>query len=81
MSQQIYVVSTAKREDGGLRAWSDDLPGLILSGESPDWVRRSIPWAVEALLRHAGEPIHSVTLADWGSPQPHTGQVPVVVVR
>lgn len=38
------------REDGGLRVYSDDLPGLILSGEDPRAVLADVGPALEVLL-------------------------------
>jgi hypothetical protein len=37
------------RPDGGLRVWSEDIPGLILSGIDPDKVMASIWPALHAL--------------------------------
>jgi hypothetical protein len=57
MSQQTFTVITvilADRETGGLRAYSDDLPGLILSGRDRDDVFGKIAPAIEALFRHKG---------------------------
>lgn len=30
-----YSIKFKMREDGGIRIWSDDIPGLILSGPDP----------------------------------------------
>jgi hypothetical protein len=40
------------REDGGLRVYSDDLPGLVLSGRSGARVRQDIPRAIEGILAY-----------------------------
>jgi hypothetical protein len=39
-----------RRDDGGLRVWSDDVPGLILSGADRAAVVRDIGPALAALL-------------------------------
>jgi hypothetical protein len=46
---QIYV---AERHDGGLRVWSDQMPGLILSGPDPAKVAADILPAINALREH-----------------------------
>jgi rRNA maturation protein Rpf1 len=46
----IHVI-LEKREDGGLRAFSDDIPGLILSNENPDLVLQDIVPALEMIVR------------------------------
>jgi len=40
------------REDGGLRVWSDDLPGLVLSGRDRLKVGSDIVPAVDALVEY-----------------------------
>lgn len=56
-------VTLADREDGGVRVYSDDLPGLILSGEEKAAVVASISRAIEALLEYSGINVVSVTPA------------------
>ena len=41
-----------RRADGGLRAWSADLPELVLSHADADKVLADIPPAVRAILTH-----------------------------
>lgn len=43
------------REDGGLRIWSDDLPGLVLSHADAAAVWRDLGPTVEALLKRNGK--------------------------
>lgn len=43
------VLVLEQRPDGGLRVYSDDVPGLILSGPEPSKVVRDIPTALEVL--------------------------------
>lgn len=57
MSQLTYSVVTVTledREDGGLRVYSDDLPGLILSGEDREKVASRIVPAIRALFEYKG---------------------------
>jgi len=41
------------REDGGLRVWSDDVPGLVLSGPDPVAVIGDVGPALSVLLIQA----------------------------
>jgi hypothetical protein len=50
----VFSVETEDREDGGLRVWSDDLPGLVLSGSDGAAVMAGVPKAATALLEHRG---------------------------
>jgi hypothetical protein len=44
------VVTLEPREDGGLRAYSDDVPGFVLSHRDPEKVLADIKPALEAIL-------------------------------
>ena len=44
------VLKIQQRKDGGVRVWSDDVPGLVLSGPDPEAVRRDVRPAVEEIL-------------------------------
>ena len=44
------VVTFEGREDGGLRADSDDVPGFVLSHFDPDAVLRNVKPALEGIL-------------------------------
>jgi len=44
------VVTFELREDGGLRAWSDDLPGFVLSHSDPQLVIQDVKPALEGLI-------------------------------
>lgn len=59
---RIVNVFIGDREDGGARVWSDDLPGLILSGKDRAAVIRDIDIAVHALLEHRGEPTEGLRI-------------------
>lgn len=49
------VIKIAPRDDGGLRVWSDDLPGLILSHSNPWSVLHDLGNAIAALLRYRNQ--------------------------
>jgi hypothetical protein len=44
------IVHFETREDGGLRVWSDDLPGLNLSHRNPALVLDDVPSAIAGLI-------------------------------
>jgi hypothetical protein len=44
------VIRLQRRRDGGLRAWSDDVPGLVLSHRDADRVLADIIPAVETIM-------------------------------
>jgi hypothetical protein len=44
------TVQIENRPDGGTRAWSDDVPGLVLSNASEDKVLHDIQPALELIL-------------------------------
>ncbi len=46
------TVTFERREDGGLRAYSEDAPGLHLSGPDPELVFRDVIPALETLFEH-----------------------------
>jgi len=50
----VVTVTIEDREDNGLRVFSRDLPGLILSGSDRDQVCANIAVAIEALFKHRG---------------------------
>lgn len=65
----VVTVTLEDRIDGGLRVYSEDLPGLILSGSNKKEVCIRIAPAIKALLEHKGigvakvaasQPIHDV---------------------
>ena len=49
------VVTFERRDDGGLRAYSADAPGLHLSGPDPELVFRDVIPALETLFADGGE--------------------------
>jgi len=52
------------REDGGLHVWSDDLPGLILSGADQEAVLSDIDIAIIALQKYRAE--HTANMGEFG---------------
>lgn len=46
------TITLEDREDGGLRVYSDDLPGLILSHSDRTKVGSDIVPAIDALIAH-----------------------------
>jgi hypothetical protein len=44
------TIHLQRRPDGGLRAWSDDMPGLVLSHRDPERVLEDIIPAVETIV-------------------------------
>lgn len=50
----VVSVTMEDREDGGLFVYSEDLPGLILSGPDKDAICNCIAPAIEAIFRHKG---------------------------
>ena len=46
------TVHLERREDGGLRAYSDDVPGFVLSHSDPKAVMADIKPALEHILSH-----------------------------
>jgi len=49
------VVTLERRADGGLRAYSDDVPGFVLSHADPRMVLSDIKSALEGILSHMFE--------------------------
>jgi hypothetical protein len=49
--KHYITVRFVKRDDGGLRAFCDDVPGFHLSGADPRAVLRDVVPAVETLMR------------------------------
>ena len=52
--QMSYKVTVCfeRREDGGLRAWSEDLPELVLSHSDPAQVLADVEAAMRVILEH-----------------------------
>lgn len=46
------VVAFESREDGGIRAYSDDVPGLVLSSDDIEGLIEDVPTALSACLSH-----------------------------
>jgi hypothetical protein len=56
MNQQLRIVTTriAHVEDGGVRAWSDDLPGLSLTCPNYEVLFAELPIKIASLLEQQG---------------------------
>ncbi len=46
------TVCFEQRSDGGLRAWSEDVPGLVLSSANVDGVLADVQAALKVILSH-----------------------------
>jgi hypothetical protein len=57
----VVTVTLEDRTDGGLRVFSEDLPGLILSGPSKQVICERIAPAIQALFEHKGIQVSSVS--------------------
>jgi hypothetical protein len=61
MTASVYLtVTLLDRSDGGLRVYSEDLPGLILSGHNKREVCDRIAPAIRALFEHKGNTVLNV---------------------
>jgi hypothetical protein len=65
----VTVVFLSERADGGLRVWSDDEPGLILSGANADAVSGDIWRAIKVLREHRTSKVRG---ADDGAARVHS---------
>lgn len=54
MIDREITIKLAPREDGGLRVWSDDLPGLVLSAPNQRDAMLDLGKAIISLLEHHG---------------------------
>lgn len=60
MSERSIKVTVIfeRRDDGGLRAWSEEVPGLVLSHTDVDGVIEDVRTALEVILTDAlGKPV------------------------
>jgi hypothetical protein len=51
-SPQWFTLQFERRDDGGLRITSTDVPELVLSGSDPHEVMRDLPTAIDMLMMH-----------------------------
>lgn len=75
MSRQLTVVPVTieDRGDGGLRVFSEALPGLVLSGSNKTAVCEAIGPAIRLLFEHKG---HKITGVYPNRPMPDVLQHP-----
>ena len=60
--KHIIKVFLEDRDDGGVRVWSDDLPGLILSGRDRVKVLADIEPAARTIMEHKGEDASNIRI-------------------
>lgn len=61
--KHMIVVRFVKRDDGGLRAYCEDIPGFFLSGANPRDVLADVPPVIETLMRrNVGLDVEAVPL-------------------
>ncbi len=65
------TIHLQRRPDGGLRVWSDDMPGLVLSHRDPERVLEDIIPAVETIV---SEMMGQVMKASPLVPLPNAGR-------
>lgn len=68
MTKRHIKVTVEPREDGGIRIYSEDLPGLVLSGRERVKIMGDIGPAVRAILEHKGESTDVIIDADFVMP-------------
>lgn len=54
MSDKSFKITVTfeSRPDGGLRVWSEDVPGLVLSHPDINGVLADVPQAIKTILSH-----------------------------
>ncbi len=76
------IIHTQRRRDGGLRVWSDDVPGLILSHADADRVMADIIPAVETIMEDVlGYPIRASQLIPVSGRVVPTRRAPSILRR
>jgi predicted RNase H-like HicB family nuclease len=59
-----YAIVVERADDGGYGAWSPELPGCVVLGDTPDETVAEMREAIQAhieLLRERGEPVPAPT--------------------
>jgi hypothetical protein len=70
------VLHIERRPDGGIRVWSDDVPGLVLSHRDPQRVLDDIKPALETILSEVmGCAVEAVRLERYHQPKPGLDRV------
>lgn len=62
MAKRIVTVMLEEPPEGGMRVYSDELPGLILSGPNKAKIISAIEPAVRALLALKGEAVEELQI-------------------
>lgn len=74
LEQLEITVVFERREDGGLRAYSDDVPGFVLSHSDVELLLRDVQPALEGILSHMhGKPVRTVLIGDLKDELEHSG--------
>ena len=69
------TVHIKRRRDGGLRVWSDELPGLVLSSRDPEQVLADVAPAIEVIVSEMlGYAVHVEPLVPLPSVIPAPGR-------
>ncbi len=77
-AREITVVFE-RREDGGLSAYSDDVPGFVLSHSDAEMLLDDVQPALEGILSHIhGKPVRAVLIGDLREELQHAGVVDLV---
>lgn len=52
VTEPVVTIKLMRRQDGGLRVFSDDVPGLILSGTDPEKVMADVWPALQTIVTY-----------------------------
>ena len=67
--REVRITTLTHQETNLMMAFSDDLPGLLVSGRSHEEIRQRIPGAITEMLEAQGEDVLSVeAAAETGMP-------------
>lgn len=66
-----------RREDGGLRAYSEDVPGFVLSHSDANLLLDDVQPALDSILTHLrGKPMRTVLIGNLQDELRHLGVIP-----
>lgn len=75
LNREITVMFE-RREDGGLRVYSDDVPGFMLSHSNAGLLLGDVQPALEGILSHIyGQPVRTVLIGDLRDELEHAGVI------
>lgn len=76
LEQMEITVVFERREDGGLRVYSEDVPGFVLSHSDAGLILGDVQHALESILSHMhGKPMRTVLIGDLEDELQHEGIV------